>query len=620
MAFRQRITFVSPSIGPTAADAGSYVLADPDAPATFTAFDYNEATADIETELETEYGGGNVDVSGTPGTQYLLEIVGAPRLVVDSQTGVGRILTPPVDSDFTDGDGGSQAAQVLTFDALTDFGSAQLRLGGSTAPLTVPTFTASDLETALESIFSIAVAVTGAWPEYTITWDSNGSQTPIAMAGTTESDGLFATLLEDLTVTIEDIEAITDIAEADAVGIDATFTAEWTETITDIADAYAWAFGIGDVGMRKTWKGDTATLVAMVRTFQVTTYDVGTTYTLTRTGEDGSTAAVSVIAAGTVNDTATALAAAWNASANRLLTPITALASTDTVTLTADTAGVPFVVAGSVAGATGTMGTGTTTVANAGPNDYGCATNWAEGAIPAASDDVLIQGAVPILYGLDQSAIEVDNFTVDPRFTAAIGSAEAFLKIDMDNAKTFEFAGSGLAYIDFHSATPTNWRCLQTRSVSGLLQAALHIRGSGLGTIIVAAGVVKIMAGTTVSAIEVKPGATCIIERDVTYTTLNTAGTTTAFEGGTTLAVIGGRCQTWEGFTNASCDVGSWEHLAGNVTNLYADGGQITQSGNIAGRTVTNLYLRGAEYIADWALVAHTNIFPSGPTVTRLAA
>jgi hypothetical protein len=94
----------------------------------------------------------------------------------------------------------------------------------------------------------------------------------------------------------------------------------------------------------KYWLG-TATAVAQVDTVQITAYDVTTTYTLTVGGVDVETLGVT-----DATGTATALAAAWNTSTHAYFTGVTASSTTDTVTLTADVAGVEFTAASSVTG------------------------------------------------------------------------------------------------------------------------------------------------------------------------------------------------------------------------------------------------------------------------------
>lgn len=162
---------------------------------------------------------------------------------------------------------------------------------------------------------------------------------------------------------------------------------------------------------KRYWIGG-AYAIAQADTVQVTGYDASTTYKLTV-----GSLVISVIGAGGANATATALAAAWNLSEHPYAAAITASANTDTVTLTADVAGVPFVVTSSVSGGSGTIGSVTSGTANAGPNDFGTAANWSGNTTPVNGDDVeLGNSAWPILWGLDQSAKTFATFVVDEGF------------------------------------------------------------------------------------------------------------------------------------------------------------------------------------------------------------
>jgi hypothetical protein len=151
-----------------------------------------------------------------------------------------------------------------------------------------------------------------------------------------------------------------------------------------------------------SWVGGIATAVAQVTTVQITGYDVATTYKITV----GSVVISTVGTGGTVNTTATALAAAWNASTHPYCTGVTALASTDTVTFTGDVAGIPFEITSSVTGGTGTIGSATEATASAGPWHLSSAANFLAGAIVANSDSFFVRNnGNPILFGLNQSAI-----------------------------------------------------------------------------------------------------------------------------------------------------------------------------------------------------------------------
>lgn len=162
------------------------------------------------------------------------------------------------------------------------------------------------------------------------------------------------------------------------------------------------------------WKGG-ATAVAQVDDITPGgTIEPGDIFILTVTGENGDTTTVSFTATDTTVANVTAgLTAAWNASTHYLCTGITAADLTTKMTLTADTAGVPFTVAATTTESNGDPADGqtitrATSVANAGPYDWNTQANWTggDGDLPGAdaSDVVYIDGGT-IKYGLNQSAI-----------------------------------------------------------------------------------------------------------------------------------------------------------------------------------------------------------------------
>jgi hypothetical protein len=165
------------------------------------------------------------------------------------------------------------------------------------------------------------------------------------------------------------------------------------------------------------WKGGAAA-VAQVATVEITGYDAGTTYKLTVGG-----IVVSVVGSGgTPTTVATALAAAWNASTHPYIAAVTAAPNAAVITLTADTAGVPFTATASVTGAAGTIGAVTAVTAASGPNDYSTAANWSLGAVPVATNDVVFENYDDdICWGLDQSAVQLHTLRIDKTFTGRIG-------------------------------------------------------------------------------------------------------------------------------------------------------------------------------------------------------
>jgi len=218
------------------------------------------------------------------------------------------------------------------------------------------------------------------------------------------------------------------------------------------------------------WKGGAAAVA------QVTTCTVGGTietddiFKITI-----GTKTLSVTAGSTVAATvATTIAAAFNAlSATEYpeFAEITALATAGgALTLTADTAGVPFTVtlatteAGGGAADAQTWGQ-TATTASAGPNDWSTAGNWSGGAVPVNSDDVYLEdSAIGIYYGLDQSAVTLTSLTIRSTFIGTIGLPrtnangyveyrDTYLKIGATTINAGQGDGSGSGRIKINCGT-----------------------------------------------------------------------------------------------------------------------------------------------------------------------
>jgi len=206
------------------------------------------------------------------------------------------------------------------------------------------------------------------------------------------------------------------------------------------------------------WVGG-ATATAQVDALTVGgTIETDDIFKITLTGENGDTHTLSVTAGSTNADTvASNIAAAFNAETHYLFTGITAAAvgSGGQLTLTADTAGVPFYCtvetteAGGGAADAQTFTRSATTV-NSGPYDWNTAENWDTGSIPADADTVYVEGAT-ILYGLDQSgsfgaleslaALHINQSQVGSN--PGTGRSAAYLVIPADEVHINEYVGPG---------------------------------------------------------------------------------------------------------------------------------------------------------------------------------
>ncbi len=380
------------------------------------------------------------------------------------------------------------------------------------------------------------------------------------------------------------------------------------------------------------WKG-AAQAVAQVTTVAITGYDAATTYTLTVGSKS-----VSTIAAGSANLTAAALVTAWNASTEPELAEVTASGSTSPLTLTGDTAGVPFTVVPAVSGGTGTIGSATAVTAATGPNHWDNANNWSGGSVPTGSDSVYIENSsTSIKYGLAQSGVTLTLLQIASSFTGDIGlpatnqtgSANyqeyraTYLAI---SATTLNIGdgpgqGSGRIKIDLGSVqTTANIRNTSSGAETNL--EAVQLKGTH------ASNVVNITKGSVAIA---GYGGDVSTVATLTVGYVSSPSTDARVRCGsgvslTTLQMSGGEVELNAGLTTVTMTAGTLTVNAGNVTTLTSDGGTVYYKGtgtvttanlsestldfsrDMRGRTVTNANLyRGAAWNDPFSTVTKTN-------------
>lgn len=371
------------------------------------------------------------------------------------------------------------------------------------------------------------------------------------------------------------------------------------------------------------WLGG-AQAVAQVSTVQVTAYHAATVYRLTF--PNGKT--ISVSGAGSVNATATALAAAWNAAADAEFAEVTASAATDTVTLTADTAGAPFTVASSVSGGTGTIGAVTQATASAGPNDWSTAANWSGAAAPVNADDVsVIDATYPVLYGLAQSAVSLGSLTVGPGVEIGLPAVNAaggyveyrqrWLQIGAATCTVGRGAAQSFtaATVRLHLHTV---QCLLTTyggtvEVHGGNHANNEVRAFG-GTVLLAP-----LAGETaaVKTLAVGPspadGPAVTSGGGVTLTDVTQhAGTLELNSTASTFTQNGGAC-TWQAgsCTTTALRAGTLVYNApsGSLGTCTVTGGSVLDCSQVAvPRTIAQLYVyTGGAVLDSWGTLTHAN-------------
>jgi hypothetical protein len=283
------------------------------------------------------------------------------------------------------------------------------------------------------------------------------------------------------------------------------------------------------------WRGD-APAVAQVTTVQVTAYDAATSYRLTINGKtvavDGDT---------DVNDTATALAAAFNASTIPEFAEITASAATDTVTLTADTAGKPFTVTSSVSGGTGTIGAATSATANSGPAVVAAA-NFDSGSLPSNSDTMILQDSGNSLkYTLDAlAAVTLDLLVIAADFsdgaqvglprtntdsTSYVEYRDTYLEVGATAVRIGEGRGQGSSGLRLNLlSAQTSVQVFATGNSSDTDYAALQIIGTN------ASNVLQVFGGQVDVAMQ--PGQVA------TFATVTVSGGQVRFGSGVTLTTV----------------------------------------------------------------------------------
>jgi len=396
------------------------------------------------------------------------------------------------------------------------------------------------------------------------------------------------------------------------------------------------------------WLGQ-STAVAQVDTVQITAFDATTTYTLTVGGHT-----VSVVGTTDVNTTAAALQAAWAADTHPYVAAVTATVVTDTVTLTAATAGVPFVVTSSVTGGTGTIGAVTSVTASSGPNHWDDANNWSAGVVPVNSDTVsVLDSAVDILWGLDQSALtNLASLAIEQSFTGKIGLPsnvfttsttttaakpeyrDHYLKIPTtaldigEDFGPFTQAGSGRIKIDLGtfaaqatihntSSSSTEATLPAVRLLANNAATDLFVRSSpgGVGFAMDEAnetttiGDVSVDDSSDTSRVSLSDGVTLtnwtqlggsnVLQAAATVTLVLAKGGTLLIEGTAAITTMSLRSG---GAPTVICNT------TGTITTLNCESGIITFNGSSATRTVTTLNSNGGEFSYNPNQVTVSNV------------
>lgn len=337
------------------------------------------------------------------------------------------------------------------------------------------------------------------------------------------------------------------------------------------------------------WTGD-ATAVAQVATNTVAnTWAASDTLTTTLTLEDGvTTQAVVSTATGSIieTDVRDVHLADLQASTLSEFVKITwAASSTDAITGTAKTAGVPFYLAATESTAGSGTFTEVETTANSGSNDWNTAANWTT-AVPGDGDTVYLNtGSSSVLYGLNQSTISLAKMVITKNFTGQVGdlSTGYYLRIDVNfNSGTLDedylvIGSSGLTTmidgdLDIVKITAVAGGLDMVKLKGSTTSSSIYVADGCRGTINVAANhlVSRLVVSDSPTAI-VKIGQSSAVRLGINSGTVEL--TDRSLSG---LSLMGGNVVMKGTSANAASseyEAGAGTHVFGGTLDIQSDSG-----------------------------------------------
>lgn len=212
---------------------------------------------------------------------------------------------------------------------------------------------------------------------------------------------------------------------------------------------------------------------------------------------------------------------------------------------------------------------------------------------PAAGDDVRIPAstAQAISSGLKQQSIAIEDFIVEDGYSGAIGTSDEYLRVDPNR---FEFAGSGVSYIDIGSAAIA---CTVKKTASAQAgKRGLYLKGSAISVLAADGGHTGVAArpgetATVTTARSAGQSTSLWLGEGCSLTTLNVINGTVSLRcAATTVNQYAGTLNTEEAGTIGTANIkgGTFNsNSVGTITALNHSGGTVdfTQSGRA--RTVT---------------------------------
>ena len=244
--------------------------------------------------------------------------------------------------------------------------------------------------------------------------------------------------------------------------------------------------------------------------------------------------------------------------------------------------------------------------------NWATAANWSPSGAPGAGDDVRLvaENTQAIIGTLDQSAVALGDFIVEDGYSGTIGTSAADLQLDPNR---FEFAGSGVAYIDVSGAAIS---ALITKTASAPVgKRGLYIKGSAIATLTVQNGTVGVATihsttATVTTAVASGSGADLWIGEGVTLTNLYVNdGTVSLRSAATTINMFGGTLLTEE--VGAITTINQYAGMStlssiGTITTLNHNGGIADLSQIGLARTVTTYSPQKGATLIDNPIVTIT--------------
>lgn len=248
--------------------------------------------------------------------------------------------------------------------------------------------------------------------------------------------------------------------------------------------------------------------------------------------------------------------------------------------------------------------------------DWETAGNWKENSVPTGGDEVVIPAGVTqaIDDGLDQSAVTLASFKVEPGCDIAIASADAYLQFAVSGG--VELSGTGLTYIDIGASNEIIKVFDSATAGDGL--RGLYLKGSDIDVLEVSGGSVglAVIAGetSTVDVVRVTgEEADLWLGAGVTLSTKihQTAGELLAYcaivlinlyEGEFTIAGAAA-------MTTGNLYGGSFVYKSsGDITTLLVNGAEVDTMQSGIARTIAALKLQSSpEFLWDPSVVAVTD-------------